>query len=93
MESKYVHSHLAHICRSQNENILAFSRFLSWDVRTHSFLFPFCLPFLLSLMMLTYTFRGMPYVYSRLPLFIVPHAYIVWHGTHLFPSLNIPFRW
>jgi len=70
---------------------------ISWDVRTHPFLFPFRLPFLLSLMTLIYTFRGMPYfIFPFTPVYHSAHVYsLAWHPS--IPQLKYSFllvnRW
>jgi len=44
-----------------------------------------------SLTMLTYAFRGMPIFHIHICPCLLFRTYIVLHGTHLFPSFNIPF--
>jgi len=66
--------------------------------RMHSsFSFSFLSLFSLSFMMPAVAYIHIPWnAIFHIPIYpcLLFHAYyIVWHGTHLFPSLNIPFRW
>jgi len=58
---------------------------ISWDICTHPFLFPFRLPFLLSLMTLTYTFHRMQYfIFPFTPVYRSAHIYsLAWHPSIL----------